>query len=532
MKTLKDGKVVISKSLFSEIKRFYCDIFSEYRNYNKDSVTVLDTDILKLINNIKNEVRITSINFIRKIDKIDKSEFEKAYENYTYSKYDIARNKFENISNDNNAYDHLIENGLKLIGEMNKIKSFPALKNRIVEMINEIKSGKAFNDIKQIENKFQSLCLKSGTYEEYQKLARNLSRIIGNTYKDVITDPLSIQQSSDFSLIVSDEEGHTYLLNKANITSATYGVILSPDDNIKFASNEPDKKKLMPYSKLNKKENYLEVEDFKPIACFAVTLGEKTLNENYRKAQKLSARYHNLPLYELDISRFVSKGELKNFFKDFINQLLDDKNINFSKKDDEFYHRFEIFYKEYSSLKQGQYDEGRIRNLFHVYINLLTSSQACDLDILLKDYKLIEIETVLKYNTFMDDNIFRYKQITKPILERFIDKFYKYRADKSLNQLYPGFSVILNFLKEKSDDELKQIVEQINSQKVIDSWLLAQLIDPSHIRYQDLQSLSDEELSKTKKIKIQSIEEERKRLLSVKESLSAIEENKNERKAA
>ena len=75
---------------------------------------------------------------------------------------------------------------------------------------------------------------------------------------------------------------------------------------------------------------------------------------------------------------------------------------------------------------------------------------------MLKDYKLIEIETVLKYNTFMDDNIFRYNQITKPILERFIDKFYKYRADKSLNQLYPGFAVILNFLKEKSDDELNQ----------------------------------------------------------------------------
>lgn len=527
MKTLNGGKVLISKTLFKKIKCFYSDIFSDFKNYN-DGVIVDEKEVIRLVNTLKNETRLTSINFIRKIEHLNKDDFELAYDKYTESKYKIARNKFENITGEDNLYDELITNGISLCTEMNKIKSFPAIKNHIKDMINEIKISKIFHDIKNIEEKYLRLYNSSAKLEEYEKLERNLSKIISDTYTNAITNIVDISSKDDFTLLVSEDDESCFILNKENISSATSGLILSPENNIKYASNSRSSKELLPISKLDKKDNYIEVYDFSPVAAFAITLGEKSLSKNYQKAQKLSAKYHNVPIIELDLSKFINIGLDSKIFKELIDQLLDDKNLNISKKDNDFYKSFINFYKEYKMLKAANYDESRIRNLFDVYIKLLTSREICNLDILLKEYKQIEIETVLKYNPFIDENIFRYNEVTKPLLERFIDKFYRYRLDKSLNSLYPGFSTVLTYLKNQSDDELKELVTLINNMKKIDSWLLAQTFNPMHSSVMIVKNEVESNFKEYLNNNDLNPESEKEKLLLLKDYLSSLDEKKEQ----
>lgn len=528
MKALNNGEVILDKALFHDIEFFYSDIFSEVKNYDKNNVIVNDKEIAELINKLKKEASITNVDFIKKINQIDKTDFNNAYEEYINAKYQIARKKFDNESTDNNLYDSLITNGLKMVYEINKIKSFPLMKKRITNMIDEIKESDFFNDINKIEDKFNKLCLSSSKFEEFEKLDRNLSKIISDTYKDELTDISSANSSDNIALIASVDEKTCFLLTNNNLVDNTYGVILSSDNNIKYATNNKNNKDLVPFSKLNKESSYIEVYDFEPIACFAITLGEKTINENYEKAEKLSQKYHSVPVVEIDITKYLSKEKCENIFNNFIDKLLDDKNVNFSQKDKDFYRRFENFYNEYKILKSGKYNEGNIINIFDNYFTLLSSSKVCDLDYLLNNYKCSEIETVLKYNSFMDDNIFRYNEVTKPMLERFIDKYYLYRLDKNLNKIYPGFNVVLNYLNGLNDDGLKQIVKVINDNKTVDSWFLAQTFDPDHASIYLKYNVGEDNFKAYLQNKIQNVEDEKSTLLSFKEYLSSLDEDKKE----
>lgn len=525
MKTLIGGKTIISKSLLAEIKSFYGEKISDVESYDKDNVIVHDKDILEVAEKLKKETDLTSLNLIRKIEYVDKTDFENAYENYVAAKYEIKRNNFENITTETNLYDKLISSGIKLRKEMEKLKLFPGIKRHITEMIQEIKLSNSFNDIKQIDAKFNKLIRTSGKTEEFEKLERNLSKIIGDTYKSHLTEDLTLSPTGDFIFVSSKDEESCFLLSKENLLDAKYGVILEAENNIKIASNSKKESKLLPFSKLDKKSNYIEVYDFNPAASYAITLGEKSLSNNYREADKLSKKYHGIPLVEIDASKYLSFKDLRKMFIDFIDALLDDKNVNFSVKDDKFYHNFDIFFQEFKQLKSGDYDEGRIRNLFDHHIKLLSSSEVCDLDILLKDYKYSEIETVLKCNTFMEENIFRYKEISKPLLERFVDKFYKYRNNKTLNQIYPGFSSVLIYLKERNDDELKQLVEDINSKNCIDSWLLAQEFEPIHSQVYYAKTVEDNTF-KAYLEKNKNELDEKEKLLALKEFLSQLDEDK------
>lgn len=550
MQTVNAEKVAISKSLYNEIKKYYSAIFLDIEPYSKKDVMVKKAYILELINELKKEARITNIDFIRKISNVDKSNFESLCNSFEEARCKIKREEAESSIRQedmDNLTEELITNGLKLKNEIERLKSFPALKKQISMMIAQIKKSETPQNIKELEEEFLKLCGRSAKYDYFEELSRDLSTIIGNTYKENITNIAELPMVGEFSVIACEDGENCFLLSKKNLLTSSFGLIIAPsidkekdiitDDlekksdeksNIKFASNKTNEEVLLPFDKLDKNENYIEVYDLKPIAAYAVTLGEKSLSENYQQAQKLSIKYRNIPLIEIDLSKYISFSDSFEEFKHLIDQLLDDKNVNFSKKDEEFYKRFENFYREYKLLKTNAYDEGRIRNLFDHYIRLLSSQEVCDLSVLLKEYKYSDIETVLKYNTFMDDNIFRYKTISKPLLQRFIDKFYFYKDDKNLNKIYPGFNTVLSALKDRTDDELDQTAEDINQTGIIDSWLLAQTFDPIHSKITYINIESEENFKSFLDNSVRDKEDEREKLLSLKEYLSSLDEDKQQ----
>lgn len=536
MQTVNEEKVAISKVLYSEIKKYYSAIFLDVEPYSKYDVMVKKAYISELINELKKETRITNIDFVRKISNVDKSDFEALCNAFEETRCKIKRAKTENTSRQEDIdrlNEELITNGIKLKEEIEKLKSFPALKRQISMMIGEIKRSEISDNIKELEEDFLKLCGGSGKFKRFEELSHELSSIIGNTYKENVTNVVELSTTTEFSAIACEDGENCFLLNRKNLLTSSYGLIIAPSiseekSNIKLASNRKNEEVLLPFDKLDKKENYIEVYDLKPIAAYAITLGEKSLSENYQQAQKLAVKYRNVPLVEIDISKYISFNDSFEEFKHLIDQLLDDKNVNFSKKDDEFYRRFENFYKEYKLLKTNSYDEGRIRNLFDHYIKLLSSQEVCNLDVLLKEYKYSDIETVLKYNTFMDDNIFRHKTASKSLLQRFIDKFYMYKDDKNLNKIYPGFNTVLNALKDRTDSELEQTVEDINQTGIVDSWLLAQTFDPIHSKISYINVETEENFKSFLDNNLKDKEDEKERLLSLKEYLSSLDEDKQE----
>ncbi len=531
MQTVNDEKVTISKELYNEIKKYYSDIFLDIEPYSKREVMVKKVYINNLIKELKKETTITNKDFIRKISDVDKSEFERLLSLFEESRYKKEIEKLEKNIKDDKFTEELLVNGIKLKNEIERLKSFPALKRQISTMIIQIKKSEISNDIKKIEEQFLKLCNSNAKFDEYENLSHELSNIIGDSYKENITDIVELPSSFDFSIIASEDLKNCFLLNKSNILTSSYGLVIEPKDNIKFSSNKKGDETLLPFDKLDKKENYIEVYDLNPIAVYAITMGEKSLSDNYQQAQKLSVKYRNVPVVEIDLLRYISPSDSLEQFRYLIDKLLDDKNVNFSKKDDEFYKRFENFYKEYKLLKTNSYDEGRIRNLFDHYIRLLSSQEVCNIDSLLSDYKYSDIETVLKYNVFMDDNIFRYNSVTKPLLERFVDKFYNYRSDKTLNKIYPGFNTILNSLKDMTDNELEQTVNDINKRGVVDCWLLAQSFDPIHSSITYVSEKTEENFKNyldSLDTNSKNAEDEKEKLLSLKEYLSSLDEDKQQ----
>ncbi|MBO4600690.1 MAG: hypothetical protein J5634_00420 [Bacilli bacterium] len=528
MEIINNNEVIINKSLYSDIKKFYSDIFSKPRIYDKDNVVVSDSEIKELIHSIKNDLTINEINFAKKIcDNVDKTSFLKALDLYEEDLSKVSRNSFTH-RNDHHLYDNLIISGLKLKEEKEKIESAPSLIKKISRMLSNIEESKLVDDVLDLNDEFKELKKSKATFEKYHEFFIKLSNIICESYNENLTDVSLISSSTNLNLIVSEIENQAYLLTEKNIKRASYGVILKANDNIKSASNKENDDNLLPFDKLDKKDNFIEVYDSKPIACFAITLGEKTLSKNYVNAERISQKYHNLPLIEIDISKYISIGDSKEYFNRFVDQLFEDKNVDIGKKDDELYSKFDNFYREFKFLKTKKYNESNIRNLFDFNVRLITSQEVCNLDNLLNNYSISEIETVLKHNdNLFDDNIFRHKTITKAGLERFIYKFYNYRLNETLNKIYPGFSTVLTYLKNLDDEELKQFVLDVNNGKVVDSWLMAQTIDPIHTSV--IVVANEKELSILKKYKsenLDKIQNEIKELLSLKEYLSSKDDEK------
>ena len=363
MEIINNNEVIINKSLYSDIKKFYSDIFSKPRIYDKDNVVVSDSEIKELIHSIKNDLTINEINFAKKIcDNVDKTSFLKALDLYEEDLSKVSRNSFTH-RNDHHLYDNLIISGLKLKEEKEKIESAPSLIKKISRMLSNIEESKLVDDVLDLNDEFKELKKSKATFEKYHEFFIKLSNIICESYNENLTDVSLISSSTNLNLIVSEIENQAYLLTEKNIKRASYGVILKANDNIKSASNKENDDNLLPFDKLDKKDNFIEVYDSKPIACFAITLGEKTLSKNYVNAERISQKYHNLPLIEIDISKYISIGDSKEYFNRFVDQLFEDKNVDIGKKDDELYSKFDNFYREFKFLKTKKYNESNIRNL-------------------------------------------------------------------------------------------------------------------------------------------------------------------------
>ena len=526
MKLLDNETMIISKSLFKKIKNFYGDIFEEPKTFGKEEMMVNTDEIRRVLNTIRDDLRITNVKYTKQISGVDKSNFEEYISMYEDFVSRNARNK-ANGSINYNLWDDIIDTGLDAIEEKRKITSVPTLVTRIKKLLNSIsKSNIELKNIKlsdrnyNILNDYNLSELKNQKYEDYKSVEDTLTNIISSTYDEKLSNVSSALLPDELRLIVFDGR-KTHLMTEKNLKSFSYGLIMDHRNNIKKATNKDSEDTILPYDLIDKNYNFIELKEFKPIARFAVTLGEKSLNPNYVKAQMFSPKYQSLPLIEFDITKYISKNECAESYKEFINRLFEDKNIVISKKDNDLYDKFENFNNEYTILKSRRYDECNIRNLFDTHVKLITSSEVCNLDNLLKNYSTNEIETVLKHNQFMDYNIFRYSQVDKSMIERFIDKFYTFRLDEKLNRIYIGFKDVLDYLKNLSDEELKEEVEKINSTGKVDSWLIAQRVNPTHKKIKKNLNVSSEvnNFGEFQSEYLKKIQSEKERLLEQKQLL-------------
>lgn len=545
MKTLNNGQTIIFNDLYNQIKSYQDNCFSSVSKYDKDKLIVPSGDISNLIKDIKHDLNIKFINDIKSLKNIDISSFLNNYNEYYEISCNLIRYSVNQLDDIDDLKEKLIIQGIDLIKYGTKLLSIDKIRYEIEAMISELKESNYFKDIESISLKYKRLKDGKAEYEEYLKLHNNLKLIINSSYKGKITSLDDIYKTNDLSLIVKDSSGKTYLLNNENMKYASYGLIMDSSYNIEKAYS--DKESLKSYDTLDKKRNYVKLSKEEVIGVYIITLGEKSLNSNYINAENLSQKYHGKKIYEIDLSRYENNEYNKENIKSLIDNLLDNKNVDFRVKDDNFYNQFSYFIKEFNKLKSGKYNESSIINLFdkcfaHIYsqnlvykeeesmINgVLCKEKKFNIDELLTSHTYSEVKDVLEHNINIKSNMFNYDKIDKNILFRFKEDFYKYKDDKTLNSIYLGINVILEYLDSISDEDYEDVAEKINSLNKMDSWLIAQSIKPSHIKFQN-NNKNEEEVTNFKeykeRISLEEIERKKNNLKYFLEYLKSFDTDK------
>ena len=481
MNTYDENYVSINKSIVNKMLYYLGDYsLNNFKNENdtylieKNELEKLKTKFFRLINN----ALIASVSHIKEANL---SKLQELYEKHKTMYYENVRNRFNHLDVKLYTDEELINSALVILKEVSDIKEIPKLIESITNKLDEVKIYNLVYSSSALSLKFKELKKKGSKLKEYKNLDDNLSNIILKTYEHNITNPSDINMSDSLSIIASDENENVHLLTNDNIEDFSYGYIYSQSD-ILTASNDKNTNKLLSFDHIDKKENYFSVIG-NPIAVYYISVGNKTLCNNYKKAQKLKYKHRNLSFIEIDASKYLSFEKLDKYKQNFIDELIENKGIpNSSPKDDKYYDRFNYFFNEYLSLKGSKYNESNIINLFDFCFNLIYSQKYQNLDLLLTNrFSTNEIYEALMQNIYHEENIFRYDNVDILMINRFVSKYAKYANNEVLNRVYPGINVILEVLSNSNEDELNRIVDIINSSSKKDSWLISQLIRPTHI---------------------------------------------------
>lgn len=407
-------------------------------------------------------------------------------------KYNDIRNKYNMIKAPKIDEEDLLNTEIMLFEEIDNIKKIPSIVEKIKKEISEVKRDNISDNIKSIEVKFNKLVYDGALYNDYLLIKEELDLIIKSTYVNNINR--STTDNKDVYLV---KQGDKFsILNTSNIDKFEYGYIYSPDSIIEVKNKNNDYFTSFNNADFNSCE--IKVRDEKPIAIYAVTYGEMSINQNYVKAQNVLTR-KNLPFIEFDITKMMNPANYS--IKGFIDNLLADKGVEISNKTDEFYEKFKHFYTSFMKIKLNKYDEGNVINLFDFYFNAIFSQKYINLDKVFDEhYTPLIVKTILENNIYIDFNIFAKDRINKTVLKKFYETLYPYINNELLNKAYPGIDDILQTLSISSEDTISEIIDIINNSSCKDSWLISNLIkQKSKVNYE----VKDNRLSEIKEEKKQ-----------------------------
>lgn len=477
---INSNLVIINKQTIDKVFSYVKNSDFCLKQYGSASYVLSKDDFNKIKIKFCHMINDDLISSVSKISEANLDHLYNLYEEYISMYYDNVRNKFGKFDKRLYQDEEIINKGLEVLNEVDKIKSIPEIIDSIKRNIKEIEDNNLLVNIDDYKSKFNNLRRYSGSYESYISINKYLESIIIKTYIKKITDLTTLQATSDLNFVIKDSSDNVLLLTNDNLIDFDYGLIMNKK-YISKAKSKSSNSKLESYNNIDKKNNKISLTKEKPLAIFAVTLGEKTLNENYLKALKLREKNKNLPLIEIDLMKYVSKESLQDKFYEFINNLLINKGLDYKNYPKEFYDKFDYFYKSYQELKTKDYCEENIINLFDFDFNLIFSSKYKDIDSLLsKDLSIEELKNILELNIYYDDNIFRYNCINEKLLGNFYNRYFPVKDNSKLNYIYPGINKILDLLTTMTFDELSIFIYKFNSIKTKDSWLISELMKPTH----------------------------------------------------
>ena len=352
-----------------------------------------------------------------------------------------------------------------MVYEIDGIKRLPDLIENIKKEIKEIKKNNLSENINAISVRFYNLYKNGGSLEEYENIKKEVDTIIKKSYFDAINN----HPYDNKGIFLVKENNVVSILTSENMDKFKYGLIYSPA-SIKCVRNLNDNSFISFYS-LKDNPYDIELNDEEPIGIYAVTYGEGLISPNYENA-KCTYKQVGIPFIEIDKTKYIDRSELS--IKELIDNLLDDKGIPVNNK-------FDYFYNKFKSLKAGNYDEGRIINLFDFCHNIIFSQRWLDPNYLLSSDNSVEtIKEAFDHNIYLDFNIFRNNRIDIDQLDTFERIFYSKKSDHRLNMVYAGIEEILNEIHNASSERKQEIVNIINSSPCSDSYLIKQLILPKN----------------------------------------------------
>lgn len=213
--------------------------------------------------------------------------------------------------------------------------------------------------------------------------------------------------------------------------------------------------------------NEVVIKGFKPVAIFCKTIGEKTLDSNYRCALKLQKSFPHLKIIDIDLSLYLKGKELEGIKQYLIFKLLQKTNEYYQNYGSDYaknikVEEYDLFWKLYTNLKlQPEYTEEQIINLFQTNQDLLSISMFPE-KLFSGNYQEEEIEFALLhgYNYRIKDllngnfNSYNISSITNLLKD--------YKDSPILLKLFPGINSVIELypkIKITPDmiDEIKQI---------------------------------------------------------------------------
>ena len=296
-------------------------VFSNYR-LEKGIYTVPLEDFELIKRDFIISVRIEERNINRDEEGINCDSLDELVSEGYDKSFTRVRNNFHYLNGENASNEELFDITLKIAKEILNIKRIPVIKKEIKQLIHIVESNNLSYSLETIKAGLRELKNKGGDYEQYLNIKKLLESIIRKTYFKNLSNVVSDEFSGTYLI---KEDNDVYLLNKNNAYMFSYGLIYSPT-SIKSATNE-DESIMVPFNELNKDSYKIELkEEDKPIGVYAVTIGEKDLNENYVRAQALVKRLNINSFLNVDLTKFMEGEDLEVLKNDFIRRMLISSN--------------------------------------------------------------------------------------------------------------------------------------------------------------------------------------------------------------
>ena len=422
-------------------------------------------------------VRLELRSLKRNTSYINYAKLDELIDKYMEKCYEPIREKYHHLDDgiDIKSEDMFID-ALVIAREIINIKKIPSMYKDIENLLNEIKSNNLSYSINTYIETFNSYKNDGATYDEYNKLKKELESIIKKTYFKNITSILSSELSGN--LLVSDND-KIKILNKDNVEFFNYGFIYSPKDILTVTTKKSNI--FIPFSGAIIDSLVIKLsDDAKPIGVYSVSMGEKELSSNYENSKKLQSKLSEGYNLEIDLTKVLPSSKIDKYKRELIDRLIYDKGVEITNKDDEFYKRFDIFFNRFIDLKKSSYDKGNVINLFDFYYNVIFSQKYINLDYTLDKCSCDEIKDVLENNIYFEYNIFRNKELTNNDISIFTSKFKLYKNNNILNNVYPGLNLIMDYLLKIEDDKFDEVRDYLNSLTIKDCWLISQYLNPIH----------------------------------------------------